>query len=251
MKPVIKLYAGLITVCCMLFAGSLYAAKPAGIPMCHYDDDTNEYKLKSVNPKAKDAHLGHGDLLPGMDNGDGNESVDDDCFLVLPETLLAIAYINVDQVAGYHSEADFPIVEIYNADSDPRITAGDKVKFGHYPLGADPEGIFNAGVGDGVGEFDIVDATVQNSVVNITASGDLETIYLIHPDLTSLNLYNNSGMEAVYMEGPYDSASIEDFISDISDVGSFISVPLSLGQPSVFAYILSVGDDYYLDIEVY
>ena len=67
MKPVIKLYAGLITACCMLFAGSLYAGKAPTVNICHWDDDTGAFKLKQVNGNAQKAHLGHGDEIPEAD----------------------------------------------------------------------------------------------------------------------------------------------------------------------------------------
>ena len=135
MKPVIKLYAGLITACCMLFAGSLYAGKAPTVDICHWDDDTGAFKLKQVNGNAQKAHLGHGDEIPEADPETTSTPLDANCELVVnPPAVIARAYINVDKQDGYDGDgSDIPIVEVLDVDGNSTVSSGDVVRFGQFP----------------------------------------------------------------------------------------------------------------------
>jgi hypothetical protein len=139
MKNPTQCYAALLATCCLLFAGSLYAAKTPKVDICHYDADQGIYKPISVSINAEQKHLdNHGDLYPNGAPGTASVVLDADCKVsVNPLTVLAVAYINVDEEAGY-GEKDIAIAELLDADDNGSINPGDLVRLGEYPTSFNP-----------------------------------------------------------------------------------------------------------------
>lgn len=138
MNPIYKLIAGLFTACLLLVAGPLHAAKAPKVDICHYDADEAIYKLIAVSGNAQQPHLTHGDLIPEVDNGLGELSLDTDCFAVVPPTVLARAYIDKNRDGEYDGTIDVDILQLLDSDGFPGFTVGDTVVYGQYPTTFDP-----------------------------------------------------------------------------------------------------------------
>lgn len=138
MKTTTQCFAALLTFCC-LFASPLYAAKAPTVDICHWDDDTGEFKLKKINGNAQKGHLGHGDELPGADPETTSTPLNSECVLVVNAPLvIARAYINVDRTQGYDDNIDIPIAEIFDVDLSGTVSIGDKLTFGQVPASFNP-----------------------------------------------------------------------------------------------------------------
>jgi hypothetical protein len=125
----------------LLAAGSAQAAKAPKVDICHFDAEAGTYTKISTSPKALPAHLGnHGDVLPGVDNGDGELSLDEDCLAIIidPPEVVARAFINADRQPGYNPTYDIPIVELIDTFDDDMPSAGDTLQYNQYPTSFDP-----------------------------------------------------------------------------------------------------------------
>ena len=212
MKPVIKLYAGLITACCMLFAGSLYAAKAPTVDICHWDDDTGEFLLKKINGNAQKGHLGHGDEIPGADPDSTSTPLNADCELVVgAPAVLARAYINVDQLPEYDDEFDIPIVEIIDNDESNDVSVGDIVRYGQYPTLYGYMCPPHDSTCFAIDSFGLVDESVSFIFLSTATQFGLAT-----SGGTSVSLNKSAGRERVGVgirqNGNFE-VSIEDYIS--------------------------------------
>jgi hypothetical protein len=110
------------------------------VPVCHYDADTGTYTSIAVsgNGKAVDAHLAHGDALPGdpVPTMPGN-TFDDGCVPVPDEVILAVAYTDQDPDDGeYNADVDTLIAKVVG-DGDGVPSTGDTIVTHQYPLDFD------------------------------------------------------------------------------------------------------------------
>lgn len=116
------------------------SAKPNKVSLCHYDADTDSYKLISVsgNGNAVNAHLAHGDGRPGdpVPTMEGS-TFDDDCVPVADEMILAVAYTDTDDDGGaYDPDVDVLIAKVVD-DGDGLPSTGDTIVMQQYPLDLD------------------------------------------------------------------------------------------------------------------
>ena len=101
----------------LLGAGSAFAAKQAKVSVCHYDRTLDAYVVLNVAEPSK--HLAHGDSL-----ADGR---------LAGMTVYALAFTNLDGIAGYAACGDNLIGAIVENSGDSVPSTGDKVLFGRFP----------------------------------------------------------------------------------------------------------------------
>ena len=167
MNKSIQLIVSLLAAGLLLAAGAAQAAKVPKVEVCHLDQDAGIFLLKSVSGNALEPHLNHGDLLPDVDNGDGEISLDGDCMLVLPPHVLARAYIDVDDDgAGYDAEQDIDIAILTDTNNDGVVSAGDEVEVDAFPTTFDPCDTPQSC--PRVGSFDANNITVVSAVLLTT-----------------------------------------------------------------------------------
>ena len=244
MKPVIKLYAGLITACCMLFAGSLYAAKVPTVDICHYDFDTSQYKLLSVSQNAEKALVkNHPDGFVGESVPDTtNSSFDEYCNIIdnMP-MVVARAYIDVDRNDQY-SEDDIMIVEVHDLSGNGTSGVGDEVRFGQFPTNKNPcsditMSTCSVGVHPTVDDF-IATSTTFFSNVSLYSDNGFRVSFSKSETQESLQVFDGIYPFPLSLSDrltPLINDSYQDFAGIIND-GSGVSSP-------------RLGDDYFINVE--
>ena len=135
--------AWLITVAIVngcLGAVQAKAVKEPKTEICHFDTDEGIFKKISVSGNAVQVHLdNHGDLLPGVDNGEGEIILDEDCNEVMEQSVvLARAYIDKNRDGAYDPFDDVEIAELLDSDGVQGLSLGDTIKLGQYPTLFDP-----------------------------------------------------------------------------------------------------------------
>lgn len=105
----------------LLGVGTVLAAKQPKVSVCHYDRTLDTWVMLSVAEPSK--HLAHGDTL-----ADGR---------LVGKTVHALAYSDIDGVAGYAACGDILIAALVEASGDGVPSAGDKVLLGRYPTAFD------------------------------------------------------------------------------------------------------------------
>lgn len=101
----------------LLSAGTAIAAKQPKVSVCHYDRTLETFVVLNVAEPSK--HLAHGDTL-----ADGR---------LAGKTVHALAYTDVDGLAGYAACGDNLIAAQVEHNGDGVPSAGDKVLFGRVP----------------------------------------------------------------------------------------------------------------------
>ena len=172
MKKSIHVIISLLAVGLLLATVPAHAAKVHKVDICHLDEDAGIFRLLSVDAKAREPHLKHGDLLPGVDNGDNAINLDEDCLLILPSLVLARAYIDVDDDGeGYDAEHDLDIAILTDADGDGALSIGDQLEVDVFPTSFMP--CTGAGVCPEVGTFTTNrTTTVTRVTTHMTYEGD-------------------------------------------------------------------------------
>jgi hypothetical protein len=236
----------------MLLAGVLVAipagtasAKPERVDVCHLDE-LGAWQLRSVPAvgRAVDAHLRHGDALPGETvPGMTSYTFDESCTPIieeLTETVFAVAYTDVDPSdGGYNAAKDVLIAKLIDGPGeagDGYIGVGDLVITNRYPLVL-------------AGDFTYGDFNVTtHTVTNVTVVGAEFISVLVGG--ANFKWFNRSDGEG-YNEDFNGSAGIG--ATSIVDASSdlIIAQPPGPSQAStaVSAKQVRVGDDTFIDVE--
>jgi hypothetical protein len=141
-------------------------SKPGKVPLCHFDEEAGTFELMTVPDagRALEAHLDHGDLLPGTGGLDG------DCGPNEGPLVFAIAYTDMDtgDGDGFKDGVDVLISKLVDSNGDGVVSRGDIVVTGHSPFGPDPS--------DGFIEFPVQSHTVSRVVYTFSdgVSGQVE-----------------------------------------------------------------------------
>jgi hypothetical protein len=101
----------------LVSAGTAIAAKQPKVSVCHYDRTADAFVVLNVAEPSK--HLAHGDTV-----ADGR---------LAGKTVHALAYTDVDGIAGYAACGDNLIAALVEHSGDGVPSAGDKVLFGRVP----------------------------------------------------------------------------------------------------------------------
>jgi len=119
------------------------SAKANKVDVCHLND-LGEWQVNSVSSRGRavNAHLRHGDGLPGDEvPGMDQYTFDDDCVPVADEPLeliFAVAYTDVDESdGGYNPSVDVFIAKLVDGPgsaADGVIGVGDRIISDRYPL---------------------------------------------------------------------------------------------------------------------
>ena len=113
-------------------------AEAEKVDVCHLNI-LGDWQVNSVssNGQAVQAHLNHGDALPGEAvPGMAGYTFDDDCSAVADAVpLLALAYTEVDGIPGYDpASTDVLIAQFEDVDMNGEPSVGDIVRTNRYPL---------------------------------------------------------------------------------------------------------------------
>jgi len=135
----LRFIISLLPVCLFFAAGASQAAQVPKVDICHFDEEEGIFKPLAVPGNAVQPHLGHGDVLPDINNEPPLPDLDEECMLIIPPAILAVAYIDViDDGAGYDPTVDLDIVSVLDSDATPGLSVGDTVEFGAYPTTLNP-----------------------------------------------------------------------------------------------------------------
>lgn len=248
----------LIAAVLLLVCGSVQAAKVPKVEVCHLDQDAGIFLLKSVSGNALDPHLNHGDLLPDVDNGDGEISLDGDCMLVLPHHVLARAYIDVDDDgAGYDAEHDIDIAVLTDSNNDGVVSVGDEIEVDAFPATFTQCGApytICPRVGTFVGiTHDSVAVVVYDSIGRITIETQegAEQTWVVHGNefgwAESWSQYIRS------LSSRLTSVIFEDYLFCFSGYDTIVAKAGSPLQPlpaEPGLFKCSDGDDPFVDVEI-
>ena len=158
------------------FVGSSASAgPPAKVAVCHLDAESGTYKAISIPERAAQAHLRHGDGIPGgnVPGSEGAFEFDDDCGQVATiPTEFAVAYTNLDGTPGYDPTGDALLARLIDDDRDGVPSAGDKLLLDRYPLDIDGISLGTFGVTEyqvtGILSSSGFAITVNTSAGNVT-----------------------------------------------------------------------------------
>jgi hypothetical protein len=164
------------------------AAQASRTAVCHYDKAQGTYVPITVSGNS--SHLPKGDYLP--DAGFGST------------TIYAIAYTNVDGVAGYSAaNCDVVISAFIEYDGSAGPTNGDRIVFGRQPTAFDAPYGFTAISG---GPFTGGPGGCDTAGIDVLISGGGSVSYISHTDRDELyaNLTGISLQERDWMAGTDD-----------------------------------------------
>ena len=251
-----KLLPALFFACLLLFAGASQAAKVPKVDICHFDEEAGIFEPLAVPGNAVQPHLDHGDVLPDIDNADPLPDLDDECMLIIPPAILAVAYIDViDDGAGYDPTVDLDIVTVLDSDATPGLSVGDTVEFGAYPTTLDPCPDPSC---PNVGAFTTNTQQTVSTILSVSAGhreiATAEGVRFAMTDLTS----QGSGHFLVVRNTP-STARILDVVDDITNPAIYAEYTIlygsSLLSPSTPPHSVSrpeqLSDDPFLDVEIY
>ncbi len=204
MKRVVLLgvVASLATVLLLPAAASAKASKA---DVCHLND-VGGWQVNNVSERAVEAHLLHGDGLPGEAvPGMDRYSFDEDCVPTAVATgpaILAVAYSEVDQVAGF-TAGDTLISAFEDVDGDGLPSIGDTIRTNRFPLNP------------AASEFGMFEKTVHRITAIIW--------YTYQPSLLAIQVDTASGLNQSFSW--HNTISIEgyseQYLSHLSDAAAF------------------------------
>lgn len=128
----------LSVVAVMLLAGAFAVVGPASAgqtkaAVCHVDGQ-NLFSVVEVADPAVQAHVDHGDALPGGDvPGMPGYVFDQSCTPEIAAAILAVAYTNRDVLAGYDPALDVLIAKLVDTHPGGAVSVGDTIITNQYP----------------------------------------------------------------------------------------------------------------------
>lgn len=254
MQNLFKLPFGLLAACLLLFAAASQAAPKVDI--CHFDEEAEIFEPLAVPGKAVQPHLGHGDVLPGVDNAPPLPDLDEECMPIIPPAILAVAYIDViDDGAGYDPTVDLEIATLFDSDATPGLSVGDTVELGAYPTTLDPcpdptcpnVGTFTTNTTQTVSTF----SSSFPGDFEIETSGGLRVYFLdgIHVGLGHTLRIFNGASSARLLDLHDDITSLSEYVDQTQLGASGILTPST--PPHLVARNPILTDDPFLDVEIY
>ena len=254
-----KLLPALFFACLFIVAGPAHAVKMPKVDICHFSIDEGMFKKSGVSGNALQEHLGHGDVIPGVDNEPPLPDLDDDCFAIIVPDPIARAYIDVDQDGAYDGTKDVDIAVLLDSDGTPGLSVGDTLELGHYPKDFDPCPDMTLGSCD-LGTFTITTHTVL--FINAGGPPVLNVVVnAFNPDPTGFlaSFWTFPGQEAIELESYAGNKYLFTDIRADFMRGGTLEVdddpawgPLDFTTPQISdAFEPTAVDDPYLNVIIY
>lgn len=248
------------------------------IDICHFDEDEGTYQLLNVNVRSWPDHALHGDVRLDDQDEDGyfpdnecgigpmgdcddndpsvnpgateicDNDVDDDCDGDVDEGcdqplegVFAIAYSNLNGVAGYQSgSADVLIAALLDEDENGVVSIGDKIITSQFPNNFSATSF----TGVRVSEHIITGLPLVSALqINVTAAGNFTFNFQSLPNI-SQQYRENNGFNQVDI---YDSTGAS--FNDAIDINT--SAP---SQPTSTTARMTINqrstDDNFIDVDI-
>lgn len=265
MRYLNKVGLAVITLVAMLVATPA-SADADRVPICHLDEQ-GVFTLLNVSARgnAVNAHLGHGDGVPGDPVPTmAGFSFDDGCVPVADgPSILAVAYINLNGIDGYQPDGgDVMITQFEDVDNSETPTAGDIIRTNRYPVDIDgtsidpfpiQEHIITEVVefpGTQLGGFAPADL-LSFEVITTTSEVSFSEQFFAWAATPTTELYLESRQ---FGPGAFGSSFRDSIDGSQPDVASFQILSPSFGLDAVNqsdSFAVRTGDDPFVDVDVF
>lgn len=210
--------------------------------VCHLND-SGEWQVINVAGPAVDAHIAHGDSVPGDSvPGMPTYSFDEDCVPEAGELIFAVAYTDVDESDGdYNADVDVLISKLVDGNGDGVLNAGDLVITDRYPTDL---------LGTAFGNFGVTQATIIQVIGSSSTQCGVDA-----GDLVQYFWTDNSLNERYSEFDVFEASRFRDLVTDenplfVTDRLGLNSLSPSQPASTSFLHRISQVDDTFLDIDL-